>query len=147
MKAPGYSIGPVSSEYFPDLVKNAIPADEGEIRVFGEAYWGDFQTSWPNKVPFFVGYNFYFLGVAALTDTNIILLLFNEDEQRYEIMTQVPYRFISFVSRLFLYFEKLGGFWFGENYYWPAYGRTFFHFRKTTGTQSATEKKARASVI
>jgi hypothetical protein len=154
MEAPGYSIGPVSSEYFPDLVKNALPADEGELRVFGKAHWGDFQTSWPNKVPF-VGYSFYFSGVAALTDTNIILLLFNEDEQRYEIMTQVPYRFISFVPNwgwaghagLVLYFEKLGGFSFGEHYYSPAVGRTLLEFRKPNGIQRAPEKNKLAHLL
>ena len=36
MKVPDYSIGPVSSEDFPNLVQSAIPANKGEVRIFGK---------------------------------------------------------------------------------------------------------------
>ena len=151
MKLPDYSIGPVSSEDFPDLVQSAIPANKGEVRIFGKASWMGFSES----QGYFHAVSPCFSGVAVLTDTDIFLLLYNDDEQRYEILTQVPYRFISFYpgggwldggDSIYLYFEELWGFSFGEKHYSP-YDRTVFGFTKPTGTRIDPEKNKLAHLL
>ncbi len=142
MKAPGYSIGPISSKEFSGLVKNAIPKDKGKLRVFGKAYWGEFGDR-----NIFVSR--HFSGIAALTDSNILLLLFNDDDQRYEILTQVPYRFISYDPRrgwgrrygegLSLYFE-IGRISFGEKQH-SSTGPTYFTFTKLTESRIDPKKQ------
>ena len=97
MDIPNYSIGPVSSDGFPSLVKDAIPSDKGKIHVFGKAEWFGFYIS--SKSLHFT--TPYFLGVAALTDTDILLLLWDEDEQRYKIVERMPYEEIRFKNRIF----------------------------------------------
>ena len=42
---PGYSLGPISSDEFPTLLHDAIPASEGKVHVFGEVTWGGFRDS------------------------------------------------------------------------------------------------------
>ena len=93
MEKPNYSAGPVSSHDFPILVKDAVPREKGKIHVFGNASWHGFYD--PTRSLHFT--DPYFSGVAALTDTEILLLLWNEDLRRYEIVEQVPYTEIRFL--------------------------------------------------
>jgi hypothetical protein len=149
MKVPGYSIGPVSSEDFPDLVQSAIPPNKGEARIFGKANWLGFVES-PGYLHAVTP---YFSGVVALTDTDIFLLLYNDDEQRYEILTQVPYTGISFDPKhgssaggpLCLYIEE-PEFSFGEKRYTP-YERTYLEFTRPTGIRSDPEKNKLAHLL
>ncbi len=39
---PDYSLGPVSSDEFPDLLNDAIPASEGQVHVRGKVHWAVF---------------------------------------------------------------------------------------------------------
>ena len=147
MKVPGYSIGPVSSEDFPNLVQSAIPANKGEVRIFGKANWLGFSES-PGH---FHVVSPYFSGVAALTDTDIFLLLYNDDEQRYEILTQVPYTSISFDPKhgsggpLYLHIEE-PEFSFGEKSYTP-YEKTLLGFTGPTGFWNDREKNKLAHLL
>jgi hypothetical protein len=92
MGIPDYSIGPISSDEFPGLVSDAIPSNEGEIHVFGKAQWHGFHDS--SKTLHFT--TPYFSGVAALTDEAILLLMWDEREQNYEIIERVPFSKIKF---------------------------------------------------
>jgi len=149
MLVPDYSLGPVSSEDFPDLVQSAIPPDKGEVHIFGKANWLGFVES-PG---YFHVVSPYFSGVAALTDTDIFLLLYNDNEQRYEILTQVPYTGISFDPKhgrraggaLCLYIEE-PEFSFGEKSYTP-YERTYLEFTRPTGIRSDPEKNKLAHLL
>ena len=149
MKVPDYSIGPVSSEDFSDLVQSAIPANQGEVRISGKANWLGFSES-PG---YFHVVAPYFSGVTALTDTDIFLLLYNDDEQRYEILTQVSYTGISFDPQhgrraggaLSLYIEE-PDFTVGEKSYTPD-ERTFLEFTRPTGIRSDTEKNKLAHML
>ncbi len=148
MKVPDYSIGPVSSEAFPDLVQSAIPQNKGEIRIFGKANWLGFVES-PG---YFHAVSPYFSGVVALTDTDIFLLLYKDDEQRYEILLQMPYTGIRFDpihgragGPLCLYIEE-SGFSFGEKSY-TSYGRTYLEFTRPTGIRSDPEKNKLAHLL
>jgi hypothetical protein len=149
MKVPDYSIGPTSSEDFPDLIQSAIPANKGEVRIFGRASWAGFSEN-PGYFHFVSP---YFSGVAALTETDILLLLYNEDQQRYEILKQVPYTGIRFDPKhgwraggsLCLYIEE-PEFSFGEKGYTP-YERTYLQFERPTGTRSDPEKNKLAHLL
>ena len=95
----------------------------------------------------------YFSGVAALTDTDIFLLLYNDDEQRYEILAQVPYTAISFDPKhgrgaggpLYLYIEE-PEFSIGEKSYTPR-ERTYLEFTRPTGIRSDPEKNKLAHLL
>ena len=104
VKIPDYSLGPVSSDEFPDLLHDAIPASEGEVHVFGRAEWSGFHDS--RKFPVV---SYIFVPVAAITDTDILLLKWYEPEKRYKIVKRLPYSEILSVSKvrraIFLYFE------------------------------------------
>ena len=93
MEKPNYSAGPVSSDDFPILVKDAVPREKGKIHFFGNASWHGFYD--PTRSLYVT--DPYFSGVAALTDTEILLLLWNEDVRQYEIVEQVPYTEIRFL--------------------------------------------------
>jgi hypothetical protein len=95
MEIPDHSIGPISSDAFPGLVNDAIPPELGKIHVFGYAHWHGFSDS--SKSLHFT--DPFFTGVAALTDIDILLLLWNEDVQQYQIVEQVPYSEIRFQPR------------------------------------------------
>lgn len=146
---PNYSIGPVSSEGFPSLVKDAIPSDKGRIRVFGKVDWIGFLISSKSvhlTTP-------YFSGVAALTDTDILLLLWDEDEQRYKIVERVPYEEIRFQPRgewrskgsLTIYMDetKIS---IGEQNYTPLRA-TYLGFTSPTGLSADREKNKQAHLL
>ena len=95
MTMPNYSIGPVAADAFTGFVEDAIPSNKGKIHVFGYAAWHGFFDS--SKSLHFTSP--YFSGVAALTDIDILLLMWNEDAQRYEIVAEVPYSEIRFQPR------------------------------------------------
>lgn len=149
MKVPGYSIGPVSSEDFPDLIQSAIPANKGEVRIFGKADLMGFSKN-SGGLHFVAP---YFSGVAALMDTDILLLLYNEDEQRYEILTQLSYTGISFDPKhgrraggpLCLYIEE-PEFSIGEKSYTP-YEKTLLGFTGPTGFWNDREKNKLAHLL
>ncbi len=149
MDMPNYSIGPVSSDGFPGLVKDAIPSDKGKIHVFGKVDWLGFYNSSKSvhlTTP-------YFSGVAALTDTDILLLLWDEDEQRYKIVERVPYEEIRFQPKgewrsnasLTIYMDetKIS---IGEQSYTP-HRATYLDFRPPTGLGADREKNKQAHLL
>jgi len=78
---PDYSLGPVSSPEFPDLIRNAIPPDEGEVHLSGKV---ELALQLDNQL--------YILGaVAALGDTGIVLLRWYDPEGQYKISARLPY--------------------------------------------------------
>ena len=141
---PDYSLGPVSSDEFPDLLNDAIPASEGQVHVHGKVHWGGFRDARPYPVT-----NRYISAVAAITDTDILLLKWYEPERRYAIVKRVPYSEILSVSRdssvlIYLYFAdremSLGG----TNY--AIFGETPFKTRLQLQVPLAfrsTERKTR----
>lgn len=149
MDMPDYSMGPVSSDGFLGLVKDAIPSDKGKIHVFGRAEWFGFYNSSKSvhlTTP-------YFSGVAVLTDTDILLLLWDEDELRYKIVEQVPYAEIRFQPRgewrskgsLTIYMDETE-ISIGEQSYAPNRA-TYLGFRPPTGLSSDREKNKQAHLL
>jgi hypothetical protein len=94
MDLPHYSMGPVKSSNFPTLVQEAMTAGDQEALLFGRVWWFGFSGS-----PGFSATSPYFSGVAALTETEIVLLLWNEIEETYEIVSRVPYANLNLVSK------------------------------------------------
>lgn len=85
---PEYSLGPVSSKQFPDLIRSAIPPSEGAVHISGRA-----------ELSLLLDDRFYILSaVASLTDTDIVLLKWHEPEEHYEILARLPYSNILSVS-------------------------------------------------
>ena len=78
---PGYSLGPVSSERFPDLVKAAIPLNEGTVHLHGAV---DLLVPLNNE-------SHYLSAVASLTDTHILFLKWYDLEEQYKIVARLPY--------------------------------------------------------
>lgn len=125
VEIPGYTLGPVTSDEFPALFHNAIPVSEGEVHVFGKAEWSGLQNG-----------ERFIVAVAAITETNILLLMWNEAENQYKIVTRFPFSEILSISatpdgdRMFLYFDdkelSLGDQDYGVN------GETIFSFYKTS---------------
>lgn len=87
VETPGYTLGAVSLDEFPALLHNAIPASEGEVHVFGPALWSGFQNG-----------ERFIEAVAAITDKNIILLMWHETEHQYIIVTRLPFSEIQSIS-------------------------------------------------
>jgi hypothetical protein len=85
---PDYSLGPVSSDQFPGLVKTAIPADRGEAILFGRV---DMAFRADNHV-------IDFSAVAVLSETDILLLKWHETEDRYDILARLEYSEIQSVE-------------------------------------------------
>lgn len=85
---PNYSLGPVSSDEFPVLLQDAIPAGEGEVHVFGRVELFGLKN---NSGYFNTSRYFYFRAVAAITNTDILLLKWHEPEERYKIVGRLPY--------------------------------------------------------
>ena len=124
----GYTLGPISSDEFPDLLHDAIPASEGIVHIYGQVEWSGLQER-----------TRYFKAVAAITNTDILLLKWHEPEKHYKIVTQLPYSEILSVSAMtwgggrpvYLYFDdkeiSLGD----QNY--KIEGKTTFTFLKASG--------------
>jgi hypothetical protein len=146
MDVPNYSVGPVSSPNFQDMVLNSIPEDMGEVRVFGKASWLGFRKD--DGPLMFV--NPYFKGVAVLTDTDILLLLWSEVEQRYQILKQVAYSNIRYrpsTGRGSLHLHLMESeFSFGEIDYRPA-GTTYLSFTNNKGAFTVRENHKRAHAL
>jgi len=149
MDVPNYSVGLVSSPNFQDLVLNSIPEDMGEVRVFGKANWFGFRKG--SGPLMFV--DPHFKGVAVLTDTDILLLLWSEVEQRYQILKQVAYSSIRYRPsteraglRLYLMESEFS---FGEIDYRPyrPLGQTYLEFTKPKGTSTDRENLKRAHAL
>jgi len=85
---PDYSRGPVSSEQFPDLVRKAIPPGEGTVHVFGKAE----LILREDNLSLIVS------AVASLSDTAILVLMWYEPDEQYELVARVPYSDITAVS-------------------------------------------------
>jgi hypothetical protein len=85
---PDYSRGPVSSEQFPDLVRKAIPPGEGTMHVFGSA---ELILREGNR-------GVIVSAVASLSDTAILVLMWHEPDEQYEMVARVPYSDILSVS-------------------------------------------------
>lgn len=92
----GYTIGPVSSENFPDLLLKAIPGNEGEVNLFGRVQWTGLKNI---KQPRFS----LLQTVAVFTNTEILSLWWYEEDEQYRILLRLPYSEIQSVS-----FEKSG---------------------------------------
>jgi len=78
---PDYSLGPVSSDRFADLIATAMPVEEGEVLLFGRvelAFRKDFHGH-------------LFSAVAVMSDTGILLLKWYEPEDRYRIVARLSY--------------------------------------------------------
>lgn len=134
MEMPDYSLGPASSENFSALVQNAIPYPASEIHVVGNATWSGFSGS-----PGFAATSPYFSGVIALTDTDILLLLWNENEDQYEIVKTVSYSELTIIpSKSFRLYFKKPEFSFGERIY-TADLATYLRYMKT-GNWSTHDK-------
>ena len=85
---PNYSLGPVSSDQFSDLLEKAIPPNEGVVHLFGPA---NLSLSKDNR--------YYSLSaVAALSDSAILLLKWYEPEKQYKLLARLPYSEILSVS-------------------------------------------------
>ena len=87
MEVPEYSDGPISDSNFLALVENVIPEEMGKVRIAGRVNWAGFtisSSSWQLTSP-------YYKGVVAFTDTNLLMLLWSEETQRFEILERVPY--------------------------------------------------------
>jgi len=78
---PDYSLGPVSADQFPDLVKNAIPPDEGEVHLVGRV---ELLLLLDNRT-------YILSAVGSLTDAGIALLKWYEPEEQYRILAKLPY--------------------------------------------------------
>ena len=78
---PDYSLGPVSSDQFADLVATAIPAEEGEVLLFGRV-----------EMTFRDGYRTHlFSAVAVMSETDVLLLKWHEPGNQYRILARLPY--------------------------------------------------------
>jgi hypothetical protein len=145
---PDYSLGPISSDEFPALLHDAIPASEGKVHVFGKVTWGGFRDS--RNYP---AVSRYFHAAAAITDTDILLLNWYETEKRYKIVKRIRYSEILSISKsgslIYLYFtdEELS---LGDKNY-VIYGKTTFktHFQfvKPSGFFTDQEKSEAAFFI
>jgi len=92
-----YSLGPVSSDQFPDLVKNAIPPSEGAAHLVGRV-----------ELLLFLDNRSYILSaVGSLTDTGIVLLRWYEPGEQYRILATLPYSDILSFSRNSLGFGRM----------------------------------------
>lgn len=91
VKLQGYSLGPVSSPEFPELLQAAIPYSEGDVLLAGHASWsGLFNVSQP-------GYRTH-QTVAAMTRTRFLFLWWNKEEERYKTLMRFPYDDIQWIS-------------------------------------------------
>lgn len=147
MDVPNYSIGPVSSPNFQDLVLNSVPEDMGEVHVFGKANWIGFRKG---SGPLVMS-QAYFKGVAVLTDTDILLLLWSEVEQRYQVLKQIAYSNIRYRpsterSSLRLYLMD-SEFSFGEINYRPLAGQTYLEFTNPNGISTNRENLKSAHAL
>lgn len=131
----GYTLGPISSDEFPALLHKAIPASEGEVRFSGKVQWLGLQN----------GERYYATVVAAITDTDILLLMWHEPENQYTIVTRLPFSEILSISArtygsrtVYLYFDdkevSLGD----QSY--KVEGKTTFDFIKPSGSRTIREK-------
>ena len=134
VEIPGYTLGPVASDEFPVLFHNAIPASVRELHFFGHASWSGLQNG-----------ERFIEAVAAITDTDILLLMWHEPENQYTLMTQLPYSEILSISAaidgartVYLYFDdrevSLGD----QNY--ELEGKTKFDFINPSGFRIDREK-------
>ena len=147
-RIPGYSLGPISSDKFPSLLHDAIPASEGKVHVFGNVSWSGFRDS--RNYP---AVSRYFHSVAAITDTDILLLKWHEIEKRYKIVKRLRYSEIQSISKggslIYLYFNdeelSLGN----KNYviYGTTTFKTYFEFYKPSGFLGDQEKSEAAFFI
>jgi len=147
-RIPGYSLGPISSDEFPALLHDAIPASEGKVHVFGNVSWSGFRDS--RNYP---AVSRHFYAAAAITDTDILLLKWYETEKRYKIVKRLRYSEILSVSKngstILLYFNdkdlSLGD----KNYviYGKTTFKTYFGFVKPSGFFTDQEKSEAAFFI
>ena len=84
VEIPGYTLGPVSSDEFPALLHNAIPASEGDIYFTGRAQWTGLENvNQPSGK--------LIQSIVAITDFQILFLWWREQDERYEILILLPY--------------------------------------------------------
>ena len=89
---PNYTVGPVSSAEFADLLQNAIPSSEGKVQISGKGEW------YPSKRGFERQQTDFSVGVIAVTDTSVLFLQWYEPEARFEVLMRFPYSEILSVS-------------------------------------------------
>lgn len=92
MQVPEHSLGPVSSPDFTKLVRDCMVRTGLDAEFSGRASWWGFSGR-----PGFSVVDPYFSGVAALTDDYIFLILWDDIEQHYDIVSQVSYAQLSLV--------------------------------------------------
>ena len=81
LELPGYSLGPVSSEEFPDLILKGMPSGEGNALLSGRV-----------ELMLRLDDHFYILSaVASLTDTDILLFQWYAPEEQYKVVGRLPF--------------------------------------------------------
>ena len=132
---PEHTLGPASSDEFPALIQSAIPKNEAEVQVFGRVKWYGFQKV--NRKRHLL------LAVAAITNTDILLLMWHEPENQYTILKKISYSEIQtiewgFDGRVYLYFDGNEVLLGGQIY--KLEGKTVFDFLTPSGLWSDLEK-------
>ena len=102
MQVPEHSLGPVSSPDFTELVRDRMARTGLDAEFSGRASWWGFSGI--RGSPFVEP---YFSGVAALTDDYIFLLLWDDVDQHYDIVSQVSYAQLSLVPVYYNYSIEL----------------------------------------
>jgi hypothetical protein len=88
VELPGYSLGPVSSERFPELIMAAIPPSEGTVHLYGASELLVQLDNRPHDLS----------AVASLTDTHMLFLKWHDQAEQYEIVSRLPYSEIQALS-------------------------------------------------
>jgi hypothetical protein len=82
------AIGPTTSPDFPRFVNAAMPANEGQVKLFGPAEW------FPNVMGFtdWMSYaQIYALNdVCVITETSLLFLQWNDSQARYVPIKRIP---------------------------------------------------------
>jgi len=136
MQVPEHSLGPVSSPDFTELVRDCMVRTGLDAHFSGRASWSGFSGR--------RGYSALeptFSGVAALTDNYIFLILWDDVDQHYDIVSQIPYEQLSLVPfydySIELYFNDQE-FLFGQEPV-TAYMATRFRFLTPSGVTDRTK--------
>jgi len=143
LQVPDRSLGPVSSPDFTELVRDAVARTGLDANFSGRAFWGYFSRS--------PGFSFvapYFSGVAALTDDYIFLILWDDVDQHYDIVSQVSYAQLSIGPNNYsidLYFNDQA-FLFGQETV-TADITTYFRFLTPSGGTDKTKTKEALSFL
>jgi hypothetical protein len=89
--------GPVDSPEFPTLIARAIPAGDGEVRIYGPAEWipnrRGFATERDLSVP-----SDFLNGVLAITDGSLVFLQWEPNLDRFDAVKRLAFPDIATVT-------------------------------------------------